>query len=299
VTAVARVAEVWRYPVKSLQGERVDSSSVDQRGLAFDRAYALMDAVTGKVTSAKRPRQWPALLHLHARVADDESRRAGVPVVEVSFGGETIVITGADDAAAARKIGEWVGREVRIVSAAPEAAAFEEVWLEDMGSAESMYPPVTGEDEEGLSVLSVPAALGAPRGTLFDFASLHVLAAGSIRSLSRAVGDPSVDVRRCRPNLLVEAEDGDYPDNACSGSTRRADRTAEPRRGSSGQFGAPSVSLEPDADPELLVGGAGLGPCRRPPGRDPTAVPGVCGYARRVKLIDGLGQAGRWSGSRR
>jgi hypothetical protein len=105
VTAVARVAEVWRHPVKSMQGERIDSSSVDERGLAFDRAYALMDAVTGKVASAKRPRPWGASLHMHTRVADDEAHRAGLPVVEVSFGGETTVINGADDSAAAREIG--------------------------------------------------------------------------------------------------------------------------------------------------------------------------------------------------
>ncbi|HWD51942.1 MAG TPA: MOSC domain-containing protein [Acidimicrobiales bacterium] len=226
---MATVAELWRYPVKSMQGERVGSSSVDERGLAFDRAYALVDAVTGKLASAKRPKPWGALLEMGARVIDDGSG-GGPPVVEVDFGGESTVIRGADDAQASKTIGEWIGREVRIVSVAPEEAAFEEVWLPDMGAPESMYAPVTAEDEDGHPVLSVPGSLGAPSGALFDFSSLHILAAASIRSLSAALG-AGVDVRRFRPNLLIETEGGtaDYPDNQWSQSVLRVGGSLEVR----------------------------------------------------------------------
>ncbi|HEV3264763.1 MAG TPA: MOSC domain-containing protein [Acidimicrobiales bacterium] len=228
---VATVAEIWRYPVKSMQGERVGSSGVDERGLAFDRAYALMDAATGMLASAKRPRPWGALLQMSARVIENDPTAGSPPVVEVDFGGESTVIRGADDPKAAKAISAWVGREVRIVSVAPEGAAFEEVWVQDMGAPESMYAPVTADDEDGLPVLSVPGALGAPDGTLFDFASLHILASASIRSLSAALGDASVDVRRFRPNLLIETGDGtsDYPDNEWSRSALRIGGSLEAR----------------------------------------------------------------------
>ena len=205
---MASVAELWRYPVKSMQGERVGSSGVDERGLTFDRAYGLVDAVTGKLASAKRPRPWGALLEMAARVIADDPSGGGPPVVEVDFDGGSTVIRGAGDAQAAKTISEWVGREVRIISVAPTQAAFEEVWLPDMGAPESMYAPVTAEDEDGLPVLSVLGALGAPDGTFFDFSSLHILAADSIRSLSAALGGASVDVRRFRPNLLIETDGG-------------------------------------------------------------------------------------------
>ena len=32
-----KVAAIWRYPVKSMAGERVDSISIDSSGLAGDR----------------------------------------------------------------------------------------------------------------------------------------------------------------------------------------------------------------------------------------------------------------------
>ena len=63
----ATVSELWRYPVKSMQGERVDASDVGDAGLDGDRAYAVVDPATGKVGSAKHPRLWSELLQCRAR----------------------------------------------------------------------------------------------------------------------------------------------------------------------------------------------------------------------------------------
>ena len=58
----ATVQELWRFPVKSMQGERIDASEVTSVGLVGDRAYAVVDADNGKVGSAKHPRLWGDLL---------------------------------------------------------------------------------------------------------------------------------------------------------------------------------------------------------------------------------------------
>ncbi|MCH7578107.1 MAG: MOSC N-terminal beta barrel domain-containing protein [Chloroflexi bacterium] len=42
-TVVGSVDALWRYPVKSMQGEEVEESEVGPRGLAGDRAYALFE----------------------------------------------------------------------------------------------------------------------------------------------------------------------------------------------------------------------------------------------------------------
>src|SRR3954447_21687593 len=65
-TAIGRVAAIWRYPVKSMLGEQVDAAEVTGRGVLGDRAYALVDAETGKVASAKDPRRWPGLFAFRA-----------------------------------------------------------------------------------------------------------------------------------------------------------------------------------------------------------------------------------------
>jgi hypothetical protein len=47
-----RLREIRRYPVKSMGGESLDAVEVDERGLAGDRAYAVVDA-DGKLSSGK------------------------------------------------------------------------------------------------------------------------------------------------------------------------------------------------------------------------------------------------------
>src|SRR4051794_26061062 len=55
---VGQIASLWRYPVKSMQGEELNASAVTERGLLGDRAFALVDASEGRVASAKNPRRW-------------------------------------------------------------------------------------------------------------------------------------------------------------------------------------------------------------------------------------------------
>jgi uncharacterized protein YcbX len=52
-----RVVELWRYPVKSLVGERVDSAAVGSRGIAGDRLWAVRDP-DGKLGSGKTTRRF-------------------------------------------------------------------------------------------------------------------------------------------------------------------------------------------------------------------------------------------------
>ena len=47
------VAALWRYPVKSMLGERCDELEVDARGAAGDRLYAVRDA-EGKYYSFRK-----------------------------------------------------------------------------------------------------------------------------------------------------------------------------------------------------------------------------------------------------
>ena len=60
-TTIGTVVSLWRYPVKSMLGEELNSSYVTERGLLGDRTYAVVDNKTGKVASAKNPRKWGKL----------------------------------------------------------------------------------------------------------------------------------------------------------------------------------------------------------------------------------------------
>ena len=47
------VTEIWRYPVKSMGGERLDNVAVDERGMVADRMRAVRDPELGSITTAR------------------------------------------------------------------------------------------------------------------------------------------------------------------------------------------------------------------------------------------------------
>jgi len=58
------VDELWRYPVKSMAGERLESADLTQNGIVGDRVVQVYDS-RGRVATA---RTYPGLLHFHATV---------------------------------------------------------------------------------------------------------------------------------------------------------------------------------------------------------------------------------------
>ena len=97
---VMRVAELWRYPVKSLQGQRVDAADVGPEGLDGDRRWALFDTSTGLGLTARRV---PDLLFASGRLAPDGG-------VEVVLPDGTVT---TDDAV----LSAWLGRPVELRAA--------------------------------------------------------------------------------------------------------------------------------------------------------------------------------------
>ena len=49
MTILGQVAALWRYPVKSMQGEAIDATFIEDSGLIGDRAYALRLTLGGGV----------------------------------------------------------------------------------------------------------------------------------------------------------------------------------------------------------------------------------------------------------
>ena len=88
------VAELWRYPVKSMEGRRLQAALVTPAGITGDRAWALMDRGTGKPLSGKRH----AKLMLCTARFIDEPTETSVPPAEMTLPDGTSLRT--DDAKA-------------------------------------------------------------------------------------------------------------------------------------------------------------------------------------------------------
>lgn len=106
--ATMRVAEIWRYPVKSTGGERLGSAEVTADGIDGDRAWGIFDPASGLVLTARRE---PALLFLSA-----VHRPGSRPAITCDDGTEL-----PDDDALSR----WIARPVELRSVDDGPGTFE------------------------------------------------------------------------------------------------------------------------------------------------------------------------------
>ena len=60
------IKELWRFPVKSFRGERIEQAECEAKGLLGDRAYALIEKASNKVVTAKSIKRFPDLLDCRA-----------------------------------------------------------------------------------------------------------------------------------------------------------------------------------------------------------------------------------------
>ncbi len=199
------VGKLWQYPVKSMQGEEVEQILLTPRGVAGDRAYGFVDVETGRLASAKRPRRFGALLGCRARFLAAPSSDGAAPPVEVTFPDGAVVATEDDDGAAlTRHATQLLGRDVQLISTAPEGIALDELIPQIEGLGENALEAMRTEpDSYGDSFIPIPAAMAAP-GTLLDLAAMHILATSTLRRMADAHPDGQWDPRRMRPNILID-----------------------------------------------------------------------------------------------
>ncbi|WP_139978003.1 MOSC domain-containing protein [Nocardioides litoris] len=206
------VAELWRYPVKSMGGEQVASSAVDDRALHGDRTWAVRDLRLDAITTARR---LPDLLRCTARYVAEPPSGVGpgdVADVEVTFPDGTQAATD-DRARLDARLTELVGTPVALVPLPPrdDKAAYRGV----AASQRDLRQQFGLADDEPLPDLSVfPLAklaeltrYATPVGLFADAYPLHVVTTSSLRVVAEHGGD--ADVRRFRPNVVVDgAPDG-------------------------------------------------------------------------------------------
>ncbi|WP_185293093.1 MOSC domain-containing protein [Mycolicibacterium litorale] len=217
---VGHVAELWRYPVKSLGGEPVERVEFGPRGVHGDRLWAVRDVERDITASARR---LPALLTATARYCAPVPGDAGpgrVPDVEITFPNGTV--RRSDDPAIHAELSELAGREVRLTALPPASdTSLHRLGLTDrnhspIASLRSDFGIADGERLPDLSMmrfsdLTLLARYSTPPGMFVDLAPVHVMTRASLGTIAAEMGEASVDVRRFRPNVLlaeVDTHDG-------------------------------------------------------------------------------------------
>lgn len=204
------VRELWRYPVKSMVGERVASVAVGERGLHADRLWAVRELERGATTTGRR---LPVLMQCSARYVEEPPADAGPgqpAEAVITFPDGQELSTG--DHRIHDRLTELVGREVELRPLPPESdkAGYRAPRLT---KSEIRRQFDLAEDEElpdfsnfPLHMLAQLARNATPVGTYVDAYPLHLVTVGSLDAMRAITPSADFDVRRFRPNVLLEGE---------------------------------------------------------------------------------------------
>lgn len=221
---VGNVQELWRYPVKSMGGEQLTSSVLDLRALHADRLWAVRDLELG-VTTARR---LPVLLGCSARFVEEPPAGVGpgdVADVVVTFPDGT-EIASTDRERLDARLTELTGRKVALVPLPPlhDKAAYRGVLVKKRDirqqwalSDDEPLPDFSMFPIRKLAELSIYAT---PIGIFADAYAVHLLTTSSLRTMAAYGGD--FDVRRFRPNIVVDTADDGLVEQQWVGGTLRA-----------------------------------------------------------------------------
>jgi uncharacterized protein YcbX len=195
-----------------MRGQRIDQGEFTDRGLVGDRAYALMDADTGKVVSAKSVRLFPDLLGCQAAFVEPPRVNSELPPVRITLPGGESVSSESNDVD--RVLSAFFRRDVTLSRAAP-----------DDFTIDQYHPDVEDADPAGHRDTVVEQKLGSaffaqagipspvPAGSFFDLFPVSVLTTSTLDQLSEFEPDSSFDERRFRMNVIVETKKAGFVEN--------------------------------------------------------------------------------------
>jgi uncharacterized protein YcbX len=164
------VLAIWRYPVKAMLGESLDAVHIGPGGCDGDRRFVVVDASTGERIANKRGPTDPRLRACRAELLDSGDAGTGPPTVRITLpGGATAEAADIEPA-----LSDLLERPVRLRAA--DAAA---------------------------------RGAFAATGAFHDLAPIHLIATSTLAALRTAEPRSDWDVRRFRPNLVLDDGAGD------------------------------------------------------------------------------------------
>jgi uncharacterized protein YcbX len=193
------------HPVKSMIGSAVSSAVFDHYGMVGDRVLAIRDLERGRLAGS---RQYPMLAQCGAATTPD-----GRLTLTLPDGRQADL----DDSAAVDLLAELLGATVAIEHLSPatdldsyrrqpdpEAAADPVTYLRSILGREA-DEPLPDFAKFGPHV----AEFETPPGTFVDCYPVLLLTTSALRSMSEALPASVIDVRRFRPNIVIDT--GDLP----------------------------------------------------------------------------------------
>ena len=216
------VTQLYRYPVKSMGGHSLDEAHLGPNGIPGDRCWTLKDEERGGIKGGKR---FPQLMGMQATLVDEPSAAIQSPEAIITLADGTRLSTNEDYTAEA--ISAAVGAPVSLWPLLP-ADQLEHYLRQPFNADNPDLDPETAlrgifarTEDEPLPDLSIfPAELMTYEsipGTYFDAFPLLIMSTSALAAMQDFAEHCDFDVRRFRPNIMVECEEKGFPENAWAG----------------------------------------------------------------------------------
>jgi uncharacterized protein YcbX len=214
---IGTVCELWRFPVKSMLGEKLDEVLVTTNGVVGDRAYAFKDLGNGRIANARKS---PKLIEFRAVYVTPPTPTVLGSVLITMPDGRTIH---AEDPNASEVLSAALGLNLRLdrprkdevteIEIDPKTV-FADVPVEKVLPAERLaadpwlhevYDLPVEETLPAFTADTLPSYFKGLPGTFFDVAPMHVIATGTLEHLRKLRnGEGIFDTRRYRANIYVK-----------------------------------------------------------------------------------------------
>ncbi len=203
------IKEIWRYPVKGMAGEQVEQCAIGPSGLEGDRVWALRDVARKEIQSCKFR---PELLSCTATTRNN----LALQHVEITLPNN--INSASDDPEIDRYLSELVGHDSTLEQLRPISELDfyrrhkldDSTWLEELKTTFSREP---GEPLPDFSQLPQQARdfVTVP-GTFFLVTPFHIITTATLNHMKSLLPEADWDVRRFRPNIVIETDDTDTDD---------------------------------------------------------------------------------------
>lgn len=210
------VAGIWRFPVKSMQGERIQHAVLTGGGLVGDRAYALIDMETGKVVSAKSVKLFPGVLGCRAAFLEPPRANDELPPVRITLPDGTMITS--DSSNIDHVLSAYFRREVTLARTAPEDFTIDQYHpdvenLDPAGSRDIMVEQKVGSAYFAQAGVASPVPVGA----FFDLFPMSLMTTSTLEQLNGIQPQSRFDERRFRMNLIVSTKEAGFVENGWTG----------------------------------------------------------------------------------
>ncbi|KIL45800.1 MOSC domain-containing protein [Jeotgalibacillus soli] len=197
------IASLWRYPVKSMMGEEMNSCEITEKGLLGDRAFGLIDPATGRLANAKNPKKWPRMFQYRAAFTKPPQLECPTPPIRITLPDGTTVLSKDEDIN--ERLSDSFNRTVALSSPSSTGVEFEGYIPEEMKELENSGSVFTRE---------------SPQGTFYDIAMVHVITTSTIDALRKLIPESRIEPRRFRPNIIIDVPEGEgFIENEWIGKT--------------------------------------------------------------------------------